>query len=319
MIDAAVDIIATAVQRFHFLRPEWLLLVLAPITLFLLQGSRQSPLSWSRYIHPDLLPHLLLQAKYQQRQGMGIYRLLLSILLVLAMAGPSWQLSPKRLNQGQQKIIVVLKLDTSMALQTPRGSRLDLAKIKLLSFIQSHPTASIGLWVYAGSAHRVLPSSQDHSVLTKYISELTPDLMPKPGNNPLAVLRSIELGLPVSRAAGNKKSQLNVEGSRSILFLVDAEEPSTLEIETSLRTGAKVAIVADPKSMASPNFFSRHGFKVIGMTEGDSDVAEAGRLFSQAWSQSQSAEDDWLDRGHSLVWLLLLIFLPCFRKGRVLW
>lgn len=329
MIDAAVNIIADAILRFHFLRPEWLLLILAPIALFFLQGSSQAPLSWSRHIHPDLLPHLLLQPKLQQRHSLGLHRLLLSVVLVLAMAGPTWQLSPKRLNQGQQKIIVVLKLDASMTLQTPRGSRLDLAKIKLLDFIQGHPSAAIGLWVYAGSAHRVLPPSQDHSVLTKYLSELTPELMPKPGNNPLAVLNSIELnslklnalelGLLDSTSAENNTARLNAGGSTSILFLTDADEPPTLEINTNLVVGSRVVIVADSRAMASPNFFSRHGFKVLSMTEGDADVAEAGRLFSQAWSKAQSAEDDWLDRGQSLVWLLLLLLLPWFRKGRVLW
>ncbi|WP_439134459.1 hypothetical protein [Pseudomaricurvus sp.] len=87
---------ANLLSQFHWLRPLWLLGIPCALVIgaYLMRGRAQNS-QWSKFIHPELLPHLL-QGKISKQQRWPLAMLTLGLIIAsLAMAGPSWEKLPQ--------------------------------------------------------------------------------------------------------------------------------------------------------------------------------------------------------------------------------
>ncbi|SEJ22026.1 Ca-activated chloride channel family protein [Ectopseudomonas oleovorans] len=116
------------------------------------------------------------------------------LLAVLALLGPSWQ----RVEQSNQKpadpLVVLLELTPQMLATDGRPNRLDQARRKLLDLLEARRDAQTAIIVYAGSAHSLVPLSDDLATSRNLLEALKPSLMPEPGRRAdLAVARALQL------------------------------------------------------------------------------------------------------------------------------
>jgi Ca-activated chloride channel homolog len=179
----------------QWLRPLWLLLV--PLLVWLLwrlwHRERQSG-RWQL-----LLPAAFHQTLLAGGNGRGSRLPWLALglawlLAVLALLGPSWQ----RVEQSNQKpadpLLVLLELTPQMLAADGPPNRLEQARRKLLDLLEARRDAQTAIIVYAGSAHSLVPLSDDLATSRNLLEALKPSLMPEPGRRAdLAVARGLQL------------------------------------------------------------------------------------------------------------------------------
>jgi hypothetical protein len=172
----------------HWLRP-WALWGLLAALALLAWGRRTGGSAVPRgVIDAALLPHLLVQGGRAGWLRPGDTLAAAVACFSIALAGPSWQREAATLALEQASLMVVLDLSDAMDAADLPPSRLDRARAKLQRLLQQRGDAPTGLVVYAGSAHLVLPPTQDRQVLGGYLDVLATALMPTPGNAPADAL-----------------------------------------------------------------------------------------------------------------------------------
>lgn len=179
----------------EWLRPLWLLAV--PVLAWLLwrlwHRERQSG-RWQLLL-PAAFHQILLKGGSGRSSKLPWLALGLAWLLaVLALLGPSWQ----RVEQSNQKpadpLVVLLELTPQMLATDGRPNRLEQARRKLLDLLEARRDAQTAIIVYAGSAHSLVPLSDDLATSRNLLEALKPSLMPEPGRRAdLAVTRALQL------------------------------------------------------------------------------------------------------------------------------
>lgn len=174
--------------NFHFLRPEWLWL-LVPLLVVLVLGLRRSNSGdWQSQVDRELLPYLLEGDTQSPRYGVIGMLALGGLLAIGAMAGPAWRELPQPLFRNQAGIVVALDLSRSMNATDLKPDRISRARFKISDIISAWPDGQIALLVYAADAFTVTPLTDDRSTLTLQLPALDIDLMPAQGSNPLAAI-----------------------------------------------------------------------------------------------------------------------------------
>ena len=174
---------------FHFLRPAWLLLGIYGALLPLLWRRSQNRQRRLRaIIAPHLLPHLLITPQDHHRLRPVHLTSALLILGALAAAGPTWEQDRPAFVENRALLIIALDLSPSMDASDLQPTRLEAAKHKLHELIARRSGARTALIAYAGSAHLVLPATDDPALLDSLVQALGTDLIAKPGKNMVAVI-----------------------------------------------------------------------------------------------------------------------------------
>ncbi len=325
---------------FHFLRPLWLLGILGALSLAIVvrrQGSTER--QWRGIIEP----HLLAALKVGAGGGWGFRPVDLVALVLalgsLAVAGPAWQREPTPFTEDRAPLVVALDLSASMNAVDVAPTRLDRAKQKVRDLLARRKGARSSLVAYAGTAHVVLPLTDDPSVLEAYLADLATDLMPVAGKDPSAALAVAERVLDREDTPG------------TILFLTDgisrAHTARFAAHARDTRDDVMVLAVGTPKGgpvRESGDRFAtdaagrrivatldREGLDALatdagawvgGATVDDADIDAIGRRMQRhlASAQSDDPEARWQDAGYWLVFPVALLALLWFRRGwRVHW
>ena len=328
---------------FHFVRPFWLLLLPVGIWLVwrLARGSANAG-RWRAWVDEALQP-LVLTAADSALRGK---RWLLSgamatcALAILALAGPTWERMPVPALRSSEALVVVLDLSRSMDAGDVEPSRLERAKLKLLSLLQRRDSGQTGLVVFSAHAFTVTPLTTDTRTIAALVSSLSSDIMPSRGSYP-------EAG--ISRAAQLLRQA--AAGRGEILLVSDSGvSPAALELARALHgEGMTLHVMAVGTAQGGPipqvggGFLSDGSGQVVvnrvnlaalqrlaeagggqfsGLTPDDRDL---DRLFAEAsMSAGVVAEDGeelrteiWRDQGVWLVLFLLPLLAMSFRRGWV--
>jgi Ca-activated chloride channel family protein len=293
--------------ELQFLRPFWLVGLLPAVALWWLLWRRQDPLArWQRVIDRHLLQHLVVGD--DGSRGLRPIHLLLVIwiLSVVALAGPSWRMQPSPF-PADSGLMVLLKLGSSMESTDVKPTRLERARQKIRDLLSLRQGASTGLVVYSGSAHLVMPLTQDERVIGNMLEELGPDLMPLDGD---ALGEALQLGGEMMQRAGMPGSLLVIAdavataeaGSLQSLYPVQFLSilPPDLALDPGLRNAADAL-----------------GATIQQLTPDEQDVekiAQRARSLETA-SGTQTEEQRPEDAGYFLLPLLALFALFWSRRG----
>lgn len=280
----------------HFLRPLWLL-ALPPLLLlgWWLRRTRLKA-SWQRLIAPQLLPFLLVPGG----RSSGSSAALVSILLLacLAAAGPTWDREAPPFAERHAPLLIALNLSTDMN-QRERGvSRLERARLKIHDLLAQRPGARHALLAYAGSAHLLLPPTDDAALFTLYLDSLSTDLMPRLGRNTAAVLEQMD--------------QLQASAEQPYLRLL---------VTADVESGAEAALAASHSLLwdaggDSSELAARLDSPVIKMRDDDSDLPALLRALDASQRLARQADPDsrWHDRGWWLLWPIAVLLLLRLRR-----
>ncbi|MGB5467107.1 MAG: VWA domain-containing protein, partial [Sedimenticolaceae bacterium] len=179
----------SGLTELHFLRPLWLLVLLPALLLTWVLWRRRGDLAWRNVIAPHLLPHLLAGSgetagRFRPLHLLGAFWL----VAVIAIAGPAWQREPAPFTDQRVPLVIVLHLGASMLAEDIQPTRLERATHKIRDLLALRPGARTALIAYAGSAHLVMPFTTDARLVEEFAGELSPGLMPRPGNAPAEAL-----------------------------------------------------------------------------------------------------------------------------------
>ena len=311
-----------ALELFHFLRPGWLLL-LAPAGLVVWSIlRRQDPMrSWKAVIAPGLLEHLAVRRDSQRSRLRPVVLLAAAWFTgILAVAGPSWEKEPTPFTEDLAALFIVLKVTPEMLAEDIQPSRLQRAAQKISDLLALRPGTSTGLVAYAGSAHLVMPLTSDPEVIRFFASELKPDVMPVPGDDPEAAVALAQRRLQESGLPG------------SIVLIADYIDPSAAP-GLAVKGGADVHIlamaggadvVAPPDSPPAPSLdldamklaAKAGGGSLVRVTPDETDVQQLNADIEHSIAAAPAQEGErWKDAGYYLLFLLLLLVIPFFRKG----
>jgi len=298
------------IAAFHFLRPLWLLALPLLLALAWTYHRQRDPRQLlGSLIAPHLLPHLLVAAQQHRRRLQPAPLLLLLVVLsVLALAGPSWQKQPTPFASEDATLMIVLRVAESMQSGDIKPSRMERARNKIHDLLALRQGARSGLIAYAGSAHRVTPPTADARLLEQMAAALQPDVMPRDGD---ALSDALQLAsTEIARSGGNG----------SILLITDSVSPAALKgLDT--QTGSKalpplqiLAPVASTATAAQTGVRSaaqQFDARLQIISADDSDVSTIKQHILSATSAQLADGEQWRDDG----WLLL----PFIAVGLLAW
>ena len=322
----------------HWFRPEWLAVL--PLLGWLLWKlwHRQKRAGRWQMILPVAFQRVLLSGGNGRDSKLPWIVLGLGWLLAaLALMGPSWQ----RVEQATQKpadpLVVMLQLTPEMLATDSSPTRLEQARRKVYDLLQNRSDAQTAVIVYAGSAHTLVPLSDDLATSRNLLEALKPSIMPQPGHRAdLAVGKALQLldqgalGQGRLLLIGSSLSAQEREGIRSRL---GSDAPPLLMLGIGTRDGAPVVdengqLLKDDQGaillprLDSPDlrsFLLDIGGRYRQARLDDNDLRGLGlldgALHLRADGQTQRL-DTWADQGY---WLLLPLLLLAACAGRRGW
>ncbi|MES0808833.1 VWA domain-containing protein [Roseibium sp. SCPC15] len=304
-----LDTLIPDFSAFHFIRPWWLIALPAILLVWLFVRR-----TFSRKINlPNVVaPHLAKALTVGNDQSYRLHPIdwvcILLALLALGTAGPTWSRVPNPLLADTSPLVVVLKVSKSMLQTDIPPSRLERAKHKVLDLLKERRGAKTALVAYAGTAHQVVPLSEDPEVLKPFLEGLEPDVMPNDG----------ETGRDALQLAQEILETQNEPGS--IVFLLDRLSDADARSFQSFTetTGMSLLLWTFSKDETGlAEIDSLPGVQTVAVTIDTSDVNQVTRAILSAY-QSALTQDErlkWRDQGYIFAWPAALLLLFWFRRG----
>ncbi|HCJ30244.1 MAG TPA: hypothetical protein DHV63_13360 [Pseudomonas sp.] len=322
----------------HLLRPFWLLILPLPIWLLWRLWHRQRQIGrWQRLLPEAFHAALLTRGRLRNSRRPWLVLGAAWLLACLALLGPSWQHAEQPSLSRADPLVVLLDTTPAMLAADVHPNRLEQAKRKILDLLQARQEAQTAVVAFAGSAHTLVPLTNDIATTQNLLGALQPELMPEPGHRAdLAVAHGIEL---LERGANGRGrllligSSLNEQERTAILTSLDDSDQQLLILGIGTEQGAPIAredgsfLKDDKGAILMPRLdditLRRFATEVGGRYQrariDDTDLSSLGLLER---SGALLTQDDttrlsaWLDQGH---WLLLPLLLLAACAGRRGW
>ncbi|MCO8165045.1 VWA domain-containing protein [Pseudomonas sp. 21LCFQ010] len=321
----------------YWLRPLWLLVIPLLVWLLYKLWHRQKRAGrWQLLIPPAFHAALLNGGNGRGSKQPWVVLGLAWLLAVLALIGPSWQ----RIEQHGQKpvdpLVVVLELTPQMLATDTPPSRLEQARRKLRDLLQARSDTQTAVVVYAGSAHTLVPLSDDLATSYNLIDAIKPSIMPAAGQRAdlalgkaLELLRQADLGqgrvllmtsaLNEQERQGIRQRLGNQSPSLSILGLGSNDGvPVTQENGGLLRDEHGAIMVARLDSQGLADFAAQVGGNYRQARPGLDDLRSLGLLDSPQQINRDGRVlrlDSRADQGYWLLLPLLLLAACAARRG----
>lgn len=327
---------------FHFLRPLWWLALLPTFVLLLsLVRHKQGRGNWAEVCDAELLPFLLQDTPLTQRRYGLFGGALASLLVITALAGPTWERLPSPAFRNDSALVIALDLSKSMDAADIKPSRIAKARYKIADLLKQRKDGQTALLIYGGDAFTVTPLTNDNATIDSQLTALTTDIMPSPGSNTQI---AIEKSAALLRQAGLTQGH--------ILLVTDGVDAESVDQADNLLGEYRLSVLGVGTAEGAPIQQAGNGFlkdaagNIIlaklnesdlatlaragrgdyqRITADDDDVDHLSRLFNSVIAANNPNQESnlllqqWDEKGP---WLLLLI-LPWaalqFRKGLLCW
>jgi Ca-activated chloride channel family protein len=320
---------------FHFLRPWWLLFI--PYAFWLhvrLRRAYSATLQWQGAIAPELLEHLTVAGRGRRRVRPYQLMTVLLVLMSLVVAGPAWDREVTPFTEDRAPLVIAIELTPSMLCTDQQPTRLERARHKVHDLLQRRRGARTAVIGYAGSAHQLLPFTDDTELLDVYLEALHPNLMPEPGDDPLRALSLAEqllaaesvpgtvlfLSDGIDRGAARAFGDFVTRTGDQLMFLAfgggEGGEIATEGLDlSSLPPAARVAPPVDRAGLEA--VAAAAAGSVFSASIEDEDVAALTRRIHTHLVDAIESDEalSWRDRGYPLVWGVAFCMLFWFRRG----
>ncbi|MFQ5658915.1 MAG: VWA domain-containing protein [Gammaproteobacteria bacterium] len=326
-------------QQFHFLRPEWLIVLLPlSVLVWLMVKRRLGSRSWESVCDESLLPYILIGSGTKSRQMPAVATATGGLLAVLALAGPVWEKLPQPVFTRQSALVIALDLSRSMDANDITPSRVARARFKIADILKQRREGETALLVYAGDGFTVTPMTDDIETIRSQLKALTTDIMPLQGNRTdIALKKAAEL----LKQAGFKHGDI-------LLMTDEVDGESVKKQATALRKrGYRISLIGIgtdhgvPVPLADGSFLKDNRGEIVvpilnekpmrllakagggiyqRMTIGDEDINRLQKFFSgsdmdDSIQSSKLKTDVWREQGPWLLLLLLPLAAMMFRRG----
>jgi Ca-activated chloride channel family protein len=323
-----------ALEAVHFLRPWWLLALLPTGLLAWLQHRAEDPLQrFGALVAPHLLPSLIVNTDEGRRRFRPVHLIVMLLVLgSIGAAGPTWQREPSPFAADTAPVMIAIDLSQAMDAIDVAPSRLERAKQKVRDYLDGRAGAKTGLLAYAGSAHLVLPPTEDAATYATFLDALSTALMPVPGSAPLQALGAAQEALDRQDGAGTIVFVTGSMDTDTAAFTsAMASRPhQVLALAVGTETGGPVRVgenqfLSDSAgrrviAQLDPGEFSALRDAGLYTTRATVDNTDIQRLLDRTASHLEDAlEEDakqrWMDAGYWLAWPVVVLALFWSRRG----
>jgi len=322
---------------FHWLRPEWFLLIpIIFVAIYFLAFKQLGSSNWSSVIDHELIPYVLSQNPVRDKDARWILMTIACLIAIIALAGPSWKRIEQPAFRLDQSLVIALDLSLSMDTQDLIPSRLQRAKLKILDILERRKSGQTALVVYSANAFTVTPLTTDVDTIASLVSSLDTDIMPSRGSYPeVAINKSKQL-----------LEQANVSIGKILLITDGGSSPEATSVAQSLKgkgftlsilgvgtvDGAPIPLkmggfVTDNRGNIAIPKLEEKGLQILAetgggdyarITDNDSDLNKLLFLDSLKANVSHGdllATDQWRDEGPWLLLCLIPLASLAFRRG----
>ena len=329
----------SALRDFHFIYPYWFLAIPAVLLIiWWLSKNASGSQAWQHFIDERLRPFVI----SGQDQGDGRWLrygvLFVSLIAIIALAGPSWQKRDLPAFQTQQGLILGLDLSSSMLAADVAPNRLTRARFKLMDLLKLRDEGQTGLVVFAGDAFAVAPLTDDRENIVEQVKNLSPGIMPAQGS---LIYRGIDESVELLRQAGYAQGDILIiadgvadlsrtlrsaeaakaAGYRVSVAAVGTEDAVTIPLsQTDVyrdQQGQPILVKMDKAVLKS--IADSGGGLFQSLSLGDDDIERFQQFFqsdnSPLLENNERSVEHWQNEGIWLLWLLLPAALLLFRKG----
>ena len=299
---------------FHFLRPEYLWLLLLPALLywFCFRGIKNIS-SWEGVCDKNLLEFLLVKGSSSLRRGLALTAMFGFVGAILAIAGPSWekQETPDLLPENPVMILLSLSSDMDETDLTP--NRLERAKYKIIDLLTQTPDIQSGLIVYSNEPFLISPLTDDAKIIINLMPAVGRDIMPSNGDR---LDRAIDLARESLKNAGYGKGSILVVAADAGQSFEQALQASAKAKEQNFTVDVLAVTKQNNEKL---NMIAKRGGGVFAsFSANDADIGKIARVLEERIGDLKKGENQqtvWKDFGYYLCIIPLICCLFFFRRG----
>jgi len=322
----------------HFLRPLWLLAIPAWLGLAAwLRYATRADSAWDRVCDPQLASHVIEGEPAARSAAYQAAVALLGVLALLAMAGPAWRELPQPVYRGQSSLVIALDVSRSMQAADLEPSRLIRARHKIRDLLEQRLDGQTALVAYAGDAFAVTPLTSDTRAIAALLEALEPDIMPVQGSRTdRAVERARELLQQAGAARGRVLLITDGAGGAGLADAVDrltgagytlsvigmgtTEGAPIPDAEGFVKNDSGDIVLSRLDHAALESLARRGGGAYARYRLNGSDLRRVLTDDHVPLGKAAPGEittDRWREEGPWLLIAVLVLVLPCFRRGRL--
>ncbi len=314
-----------SMQHFHFLRPYWLLLFVAIFYIIRAFSLRDDSLAqWRSLMSPQVLSNLTVSGNNDHWLSPQKMSLIISLPICIVLMGPTWQQQPSPFSENNAPLIIALDVSTTMEQNDIQPTRLLRAKQKTLELLELRGDSKTALVAFAGSAHVVIPMTNDREMIRHFLDPLNEQIMPVAGKLPETIIPIIENMLAThsvpgtvlligdgatSNTVGQFKDFFDKKSSQLLVWAIGSTVEQ-LEDSAELNSETIPMQLEQLKSLSSES-----DGRLVLMSNDNSDVARINNFIKYNLVIVDDNARPWHDSGYPLTFLVAIIFLFWFRKG----
>ena len=326
MIDD-ISLFFTSMQHFHFLRPYWLLVFIIVIYIMRAFSLRDDSLAqWRSLMSAQVLSHLTVSGNNNNWLSPQKMSLILALPLCIVLMGPTWQQQDSPFSENDAPLIIALDVSKTMEQGDVQPSRLLRAKQKIIELLALRGDSKTALIAFAGSAHVVMPITNDREMIRHFLDALSENIMPVSGKLPETIIPLVDNLLSTTSVPGTVllvgdgatsntvtafESYFSTKSAQLIIWGIGR----TAHLEGK---GEPEALTADviPLQLEQLKALTHHSNgRLILMSHDNSDVNRVNNYIKHNLVIVDDNSRPWHDSGYPLVFVVAAIFLFWFRKG----
>lgn len=312
-------------QHFHFLRPYWLLLFVAIFYIIRAFSLRDDSLAqWRSLMSPQVLSNLTVSGNNDHWLSPQKMTLIIALPLCIVLMGPTWQQQPSPFSENNAPLIIALDVSTTMEQNDVQPSRLLRAKQKILELLELRGDSKTALVAFAGSAHVVMPMTNDREMIRHFLDPLNEQIMPVSGKLPETIIPIVENMLArdsvpgtvlligdgaTSNTVNQFKDFFNKKSSQLLVWAIGSSADKQQDRDDQNNENIPMQL-EQLKSLSSES-----NGRLVLMSNDNSDVARINNFIKYNLVIVDDNARPWHDSGYPLTFLVAIIFLFWFRKG----
>jgi Ca-activated chloride channel family protein len=287
----------------------------------------------------QLLPFVLAGQRRAQRRSSAPWLVgLTGSLLIIALAGPTWERLPQPVFRDQSALVIALDLSRSMDAGDLKPSRLIRARHKITDILRARQAGQTALLVYAGEAFTVTPLTDDADTILNQLTSLDTGMMPSQGSRAdLALAAAAELLQQAGATRGDillvtdgiegdalasQLDRLRKQGHRLSILGTGSQQGAPIPVaDGGFLKDAQGSIVVPRLDAAVLQRWAQRGggrYTAIRLDDHDIQYLLAGQAtgnLNQAEQASGLQSEQWREQGPWLILLVIPLAALAFRRG----
>ena len=179
-------------MQFYNVQNLFLLWLIPVVIIFLYLRVRRRQKLLNAFADSVIMHKISLNHSQTKSKQRIVLFILVLLLLILAVARPQWGNEKKKIKRKGVDILFLLDTSSSMDVQDVKPSRIERAKLQILTFVKRLKGDRIGLVAFAGGSYLYCPLTLDHAAFKIFLDAVHVGFIPEPGT---ALAQAIKKGI----------------------------------------------------------------------------------------------------------------------------